>query len=267
MTQPSPEDIAKFVPPPDDNLVIWRYMDFTKFVALLETASLFFPRVSILDDPFEGSFPASQTPFRRVIEMLPPGAVPPGAAIHFSQGLDGVWGFMRQWAMVSCWHASPHESAAMWRLYASTHAAVAIRSTVARLRASLGSPGPPPSGFFGGDRFHIGEVEYIDFSSDRIPAGSFAAQFFRKRQSFEHEREIRVLLLQYPVTSERQLDYKCRPDSPGKSTPVDLSALVEGILIAPQAPQWYAALVGKMATRYELAVTPQQSELDAEPMY
>jgi hypothetical protein len=41
--------------PEDRNQKIWRYMDFTKFVAMLDDQALFFPRVSLLSDSYEGS--------------------------------------------------------------------------------------------------------------------------------------------------------------------------------------------------------------------
>src|SRR5687768_9372471 len=72
-----------------------------------------------------------------------------------------------------------YESAAMWRLYAANSAAVAIRSTVGRLRAAMRAPMPPP-GFGGSDYVFIGMIESLDYTKDRIPDGSFAAQFFRK---------------------------------------------------------------------------------------
>lgn len=267
MTQDPRHELSQFVPELPDDLVIWRYMDFTKFVALLETKHLFFPRVSILEDSFEGSFPTTQPALKRVLDMLPQGAIRPSSRITVSAGLDGVWKFLRQWALVSCWHASPYESAAMWRLYAATNAAVAIRSTVAKLRTSLDDPSPMPESLFGFNHYHVGAVEYIDFASDLIPTGNLATQFFRKRRSFEHEREVRILLLRYPVTSDQHLDYERAPGNSGEDVPVDLAVLLDEVFIAPQAPSWYATLVKKVATRYGLAVTPQQSELDANPVY
>ena len=41
---------------------LWRYMDFTKFVAMLASKSLYFSRVDRLDDAFEGAFPTLQQP-------------------------------------------------------------------------------------------------------------------------------------------------------------------------------------------------------------
>ena len=41
------------IPPIETKL--WRYMDFAKFVSLLESRALFFVRADKLDDPFEGA--------------------------------------------------------------------------------------------------------------------------------------------------------------------------------------------------------------------
>jgi hypothetical protein len=44
-----------FEKPTDENTRIWRYLDFTKFVSLLDRQALFFTRVDKLGDAFEGS--------------------------------------------------------------------------------------------------------------------------------------------------------------------------------------------------------------------
>lgn len=268
-TSPSPEeDLSRFIPPPpSEDLVIWRYLDFTKFVALLDTKSLYFARVSTLDDPFEGSFPPAQTVLERVKGTLPAGAVPPGAVIQMSPGFEDVWKTMRHWAMVNCWHASSHESAAMWRLYAPTIAAVAIRSTVRRLRKAAANAPSPPAGFRGSGRIFIGMIEYIDFASQRIPDGSFAAQFYRKRRSFEHERELRAMVLQFPVKPDGHVDHDRRPTDGGLLVPVNLPELIEGVFVAPQAPGWYVDIVTRVSAKYGLDVVPKQSELDTTPLY
>jgi hypothetical protein len=266
---PDEEDISRFVPPPpDENLTIWRYIDFTKYLALLESESLFFVRVATLDDPFEGSFPPAQTVISRVRGAFPPGTVPPDLPIQLEPGLADYWKIMRYWAMVSCWHASEYESAAMWRLYAPTTAAIAIRSTVRGLRAALGTAPSPPTGFGGSDRIHIGMIQYIDFATETIPDGSFAAQFYRKRRSFEHERELRAMVLQFPRSHDGHgVDLERRPADAGIAVSADLAVLIQEIRIAPQAPAWYAELVTNVTSRYGLNVVPVQSELDATPVY
>ena len=41
----------------DDNKKIWRYMDFTKFIDILENEALFFTRSDRFEDKFEGTLP------------------------------------------------------------------------------------------------------------------------------------------------------------------------------------------------------------------
>src|SRR5260370_42500079 len=46
----------RFELPPEDTK-IWRYLNFTKFVGLLETRSLYFSSLARLEDRFEGPLP------------------------------------------------------------------------------------------------------------------------------------------------------------------------------------------------------------------
>jgi len=43
------------IPPKDSKQKIWRYMDFTKFISMLEERSLYFSCIAVLNDQFEGS--------------------------------------------------------------------------------------------------------------------------------------------------------------------------------------------------------------------
>lgn len=269
MLIPSPESISESIPKPEsDSVTIWRYMDFTKFVAMLETQSLFFTRIASLDDPFEGSFPKSQQPMDRILQMLPAEVVSglTNVSVISSPGFQDFWKITRTWAMVNCWHAVEHESAAMWKLYAPDGRGIAIRSTVGQLREALGAP-QEIDGFFGGKHFDIGMIQYIDYSVSTIPLDNGAAQFFRKRRSFEHERELRALFIHYPRSTTQWFDYSRRPTDKGRPFPVDLKKLCSEIRVAPQAETWYSELVTKVTARYGLGLQPQQSELDGEPLY
>jgi hypothetical protein len=42
-----------FLPPDDPGAQIWRYMDFTKFVSMLDNGGVFFCRADKLGDKFE----------------------------------------------------------------------------------------------------------------------------------------------------------------------------------------------------------------------
>ena len=45
--------------------MIWRYKDLAKFVSMLQTSSLYFPRADLLDDPHEGALPRKTVEKRR----------------------------------------------------------------------------------------------------------------------------------------------------------------------------------------------------------
>jgi hypothetical protein len=127
--------------PGHEDIEIWRYMDFAKFVALLESRALFFTRVASFHDPFEGSYPARQDASKRAsimnehVHRFVPSDKP---VSEVSAGiLESLAQHVRQWSLACCWHASQHESMAMWKVYAPAAQVVAIRSTVGRLRSSF----------------------------------------------------------------------------------------------------------------------------------
>jgi len=61
-----------FEQPQDENEKVWRYLDFKKFVDLLESSELFFPRADKFDDKFEGTYPESIVESRKKRPRLSP---------------------------------------------------------------------------------------------------------------------------------------------------------------------------------------------------
>jgi hypothetical protein len=47
--------IQGFQPLGNPDKKLWRYMDFTKFISMLECGGLYFPHAPKLGDPIEGS--------------------------------------------------------------------------------------------------------------------------------------------------------------------------------------------------------------------
>ena len=60
---------SPFCTPPPDDAVLWRYMDFTKFVSVLDKRALFFSAADKFGDPFEGSISKGTAELR---PRLPP---------------------------------------------------------------------------------------------------------------------------------------------------------------------------------------------------
>lgn len=55
------------------------------------------------------------------------------------------------------------------------------------------------------------------------------------------------------------------PAAAGMAVPVDLSALIQRIVIAPRASSWLSGLVSSILHRYGLSTVPVCSELSREP--
>jgi hypothetical protein len=53
---------------PDDNVTLWRYMDVARFLAFIQSKSLYFARVFELGDPWEAAWPSGLK--RRAVEEL-----------------------------------------------------------------------------------------------------------------------------------------------------------------------------------------------------
>ena len=64
-------DHPDFQLPPGAAQRIWRYMDFTKFVSMLDSGGLFFAQAATLEDPFEGSFTVTDVETRPELPRSP----------------------------------------------------------------------------------------------------------------------------------------------------------------------------------------------------
>ena len=98
-------------PPQDPTIPLWRYMDFTKFVSMLETRSIFFARADLLGDPFEGSLTRVEAKRRADFEAELRAA---GRRIGLHQTAQPKIRGEIQNSIVSCWHMNAVESMAMW---------------------------------------------------------------------------------------------------------------------------------------------------------
>jgi hypothetical protein len=218
--------------------VLWRYMDLSKFVSLLHTRALYFPALRMFDgDPFEGCPP------KHVLEA----ARKPGAVLDINSRLH-AYRAARRGVFVSCWHANKIESDAMWKLYGSTAATVAIRSTYQRMVNIFG---------LSLESYHGGMVQYVDFETYAEPAGGGVEWAMFKRENFVHECEFRILKVSYGSGAE----------PPGLSIPVDLDTLIEGVYVSPLAPPWTAEVVRDMIPRYALTKDVKQSTLLQMPAF
>jgi hypothetical protein len=235
----------QFSRPPAD-AQIWRYLDLAKLLDMLDRASLHFARADSMADPWEAVMPQRSVDayMKRVHEQAGVGGdieALKSSYIRFQRE-------MRERVFMSCWYVAEHESAAMWDLYGGREGrGIAIQSTFGRLEQSL--PRDCPWALY------AGLVRYIDFGNDVIEGGNAFEPVLHKRLSYEHERELRVVL---------DVHEAGRPET-GLAVAVDIPTLIESLRISPLGPEWFTALLQRTIGRYGLEVPVQQSDLASIP--
>ena len=248
------KDDMPFTQPGDEDCKVWRFLDFTKFVSLLISKKLFLTRADRFEDPFEGSWP------KRNVEKrweIPEGMNSLWVDVHKSRmtGLSEFGKTLREYVAISCWHMNAHESAAMWKLYLKSDEGVAIQTTYKKLKQGLER----------GEDFSMGEVQYIDYKTEMIPGANAFLPYMYKRKSFEHEKEVRVVV-------NRIKDYSLVADSPiegGIEIDVDSPAFIETVFISPTAAPWFTDVVNGVVDRFGLrqSLTIDQSNLTDQPVF
>jgi hypothetical protein len=253
---------------PTDDVIVWRYFDFPRFVSLLETSSLWFAAAVRLGDPYEGTLTAETVVRRRgyTSAINLPGNAPPPEAVEAT--LSHLQRMTARCAYVSCWHANSVESAAMWHIYAPRGQGIAVRSTLGALAGSLEAAAQlstpsraaaPP--------LVIGCVRYLDYDGkDAIPGGNVLFPLFHKQKSFEHEREVRLVDLDMKAVLQAVTD-PAMATAAGVAHKVILDRLIQAVFIAPEAEPWLTDLVNSVMRRYELSLRSTQSRMGVDPVY
>ena len=237
--------------PKDENVKIWRYMDFTKFVSLLDKSALFFTRADKLGDPFEGSFPKIYTELGSDYgkERIPS---------SIFKNIREYRMFLPKCTIVNCWHLNEYESAAMWKLYLKSNEGIAIQSTFDRLKKC-----------FVDEEYEIliGEVDYIDYEREWIPDSLDIDPFVYKRKSFEHERELRAIVQTFYHNKNGSINYKKSRLDDGAYIKVNLNTLIDKLYIAPTSPKWICKLIKSTVKKYGLSKRVLQSSLEEIPTF
>lgn len=243
---------------PAGHETIWRYMSLSKFIALLKTQSLYMCPLTDLDDAFEGSSPNTFSFQAIVKETIVEGQLDQSAVADMLRLGNLSIHRVRGRTFVNCWHMSDFESEAMWRIYSSSNETVCIKTTCGKILRQL------PAGF------ELGKVRYIDYDAIKRPIGPFKYDpTFLKRQSFEHEKEVRVVKrdLTSAEANAKVLDEIITPNKNGFLLPVALPDLIDGVYINPLSADWFAELVEDVTRKYGYTLPVSKSELAQKPVF
>jgi hypothetical protein len=148
----------------------------------------------------------------------------------------------------------------MWNLYVKSNEGIAIQSSIAALRSSTKETGY---------EIYIGKVEYLDYETEVMTGGLEEGErypFFHKRKSFEHERELRLMIQDFK-SAKSPIMYASPPHRDGIYVSVDLGSLIERIYLAPSCPKWQLGLLKSVTRKYGLNKEVIQSGLNEKPVY
>jgi hypothetical protein len=250
---------AYAIPHPND--VLWRFMDFTKFISLLVSKSLFFTRADRFNDPFEGAkgllknknkwdkfyndflteairtVPGGQNANKNRKELT-------NEAKKLLVQMNASGARQVKETFINCWYENKYESEAMWKLYTSAlDQGIAIKTTYKKLYNSLNrSPD-----------IAIGRINYIDYTKNFAGIND---SFWYKRKSFEHEREVRAVIKDFKATEEF-----------GKIVPIKLDTLIDRIYLSPTSQPWFRDLVEDVMRKYEVNKKIFVSDMNALPFH
>jgi len=241
---------------------IWRFMDFEKFVSLIETNSLFFCRSNILDDSFEGALTepevsaAKQSPELTLYDEMISKAENSQkkerlkfAKNLFKNAIIDLPLFLRQSKCINCWSIQQYESAALWN-YTATNQSVALQSSIQKLVDCFRNTK---------QNVYINPISYLDFKNDTSQSSSILPIFFRKRKSFESENELRAVVTDMDTPLDKIGNDK------GIFVKIDLTTLIEKIYVSPKSSPEFKSLIQDILSKHNLNFSIEDSELSKRP--
>lgn len=220
--------------PEDEDTVVWKYLDLSKFLDILLSRKLFMSRSDKFEDQYEGTF--SEPTYEEIKKLA-----------HDNPEFLAYYKTHREKVVVSSWHINEYESFAMWQIFTQNNEGLAIQSTVRRLKEAL----HPENEF----RQYIGEVNYIDYKKEYIPFDDDFFPFLFKRKSFQYEREVRIItdVSSHGITINE-----------GLKIDVDIEKLIERIYIHPKSENWYKRLVIELMSKLGFDFRIEKSDLESD---
>ncbi|WP_396197162.1 hypothetical protein [Flavobacterium sp.] len=220
--------------PEDNNTVVWKYLDLSKFLDMLLSQQLFMSRSDKFEDQYEGTF--SEPTFEEIKKI----------AANKPEFLD-YYKSHREKVVISSWHINEYESFAMWQIFTKNNEGLAIQSTIGRLKEALQPENRVEQ--------YIGNVNYIDYKKEYIPFDNAFFPFLFKRKSFQYEREVRIIT----DVSSHNISV-----NEGIKINVDLNQLIEKIYIHPKSENWYKKLVIELVSKLNFNIEIEKSDLESD---
>jgi hypothetical protein len=237
------------------DLTAWRYFAFSKFISLITYGALWFPKLKILKDEFEGTLPeVTETEMRQENEKQKMFFNTPEFHKQIDEWPSNNVRDGRELTVVNCWFLDEVESKRMWNEYVGHDEGVAVKSTVRKLAKYV---------YAYPDFSHMGKVKYVDHKTYMMSMyeahQAHERAFIKDSSKFSHEQELRISSMN--IKTPMCLNMDGRPltreecsgknmnnfENPGLYIRVNLENLINEIVLAPNASEWFELLVKRIA--------------------
>jgi len=250
------DKIFEMFEPVSSTTIIWRYMSLVNFIDLLKNRELYFSSVKnfLLNDPWEGSF-------RNLINN---DALDINSKLS-EEDLKIVRDILTERTYVNCWHINETDSDAMWKIY-SKNKGVAITSFVKSLKQVL---------IESNEKFIVGKIKYETIDKKEFILGNTYEPFFRKRKSFEHEREFRAIFWNHHTilkeilfsSIDKHINIKLLNPTRFKKFKIDVNRLISKIYLHPQYKLSEVEIIKDLIKKYEYEFDVEKSYLLSDPIF
>jgi hypothetical protein len=270
---------------PNETTILWRYIDFGKFVSMLLTKSLYFTKVSKFNDPFEGAIGimdnkssydksmifalvvAQLTALENNNSPLPLSKEITDKALKIVDDLEqGTISDEDKEIVDNAQKLSSeletHRSEKRDMIYVNCWHENEFESDAMwtlyskDITNALAIKTTYQRLYESLDRdplIDMGRVNYINFN--KAFSSNNLTQWY-KRKSFSHENEVRAVLIN---EARRELN--------GAPIDVDLDILIDSIYISPYAGNWFVDIVKDVLIKYKLDKPVFQSDMAKKPLY
>jgi len=251
------------------DLTVWRYLPLAKFVSLLTYQALWFCKLNILQDQFEGKIPLQvKAKMHEENQSWKRAFAAPDLHKQIDNWPDQNEEDGRELLVVNCWFLGEKESAEMWRDYVGSREGVAIKSTVRTLMNAV---------YMDPEVSCIGRVCYTDHDSHEMSlyeAHQAHERALIKDKPFCYEQEIRLITMNIKTGAcVSKYGEPFRPEqvagkhmnnfeNPGLYIGVDLHQLLKGVVVAPHAEEWFELLIKRIIQLTTIPVAVTRSELE-----
>jgi hypothetical protein len=230
----------------EDTAILWRYVDLPRYLDLLLKQQLFFCRADKFEDPFEGQY-TLQSKEELLKEQMEKVTGYNGREEIINKVKEEIEHLeeehiaKRTFVTINSWHYNTYENYAMWKIYAKGTYGIAIQTTYERLKRSFDTTDKT---------VFIGKVAYYDTDCEPIPFRNTLLPFFRKRNIYQYENEVRCC---HVIPHEDEVfGWQEQDADDGIFVNVDLNVLIERIYISPYSPKWIRDIVAGINEKFNI---------------